>query len=66
MGIFENRNTVGYDCSYEITELDFYPPQDDRCYVSGVEDVDGGDSFADYSEWFWGVYGSEIYDDCWF
>lgn len=47
----------------ELSERDFYPPSDERCYVSYVEDIDGDMSFYEYSEWFWEEYGYELYDD---
>lgn len=49
-------------CEYEYIELcdqSFYPPEDERLYVSGIDDVDGGDCFSEYAEWFW-----ETYEDC--
>jgi len=36
-------------CDY-LTEADFYPPSDDRTWSSHIEDIDGGDNFADYCE----------------
>jgi hypothetical protein len=35
------------DC---LTEVDFYPPSDNRILKSNVEDIAGGDNFADYCE----------------
>lgn len=46
----------------ELTEQDFYPIEDNRLYTSGIDDIDGGDGFADYTEWFWDEYEHEIYD----
>ena len=46
-----------------LNERSFYPPKDSRAYSSGVDDVDGGDSFNEYAIWFWDEYGYEIYDD---
>ena len=37
-----------HDC---LTEEDFYPPSDNRVWKSYVEDIDGGDTFADYCEY---------------
>ena len=34
-----------------LTEESFYPPHDDRVWTSYVEDIDGGDTFADYCEY---------------
>jgi len=46
-----------------LTEESFYPPSDGRLYVSGIDDIEGGDSFCEYAEYFWETYGNEIYDD---
>ena len=51
------------DCLYELDDQSFYPPEDPRVYISGVIDIDGGDTFTGYAEYFWEVYGNEIYDD---
>ena len=47
---------------YELSEKDFYPPEDTRYYRSGVLDISGGDNFADYAEYFFDTYGKEIFD----
>ena len=47
---------------YELSEKDFYPPEDTRYYRSGVSDISGGDNFADYAEYFFDTYGKEIFD----
>ena len=33
-----------------LIEEDFYFSSDDRCLESYIEDIDGGDNFADYCE----------------
>ena len=48
---------------YELSEKDFYPPEDTRYYKSDVEDIEGGDNFADYAEYFFNTYGKEIFDE---
>lgn len=48
---------------YELTEKDFYPPEDTRYYQSGVEDIEGGDNFADYAKEFFNLYEDELYDN---
>lgn len=48
---------------YELTEKDFYPPEDTRYYQSGVEDIDGGDNFADYAKEFFDAYEDELFDN---
>lgn len=45
-------------CDY-LTEEDFYPPSDDRVFTSYVEDIDGGDNFADYCKDFFELYEEE-------
>ena len=70
MSILENKDSVrnndneldymvGY---YEVKESDFFPPQDNRYYVSGIEDIDGGDNFTEYAEWFWETYEDYLFD----
>lgn len=46
-----------------LTEEDFYPPQDNRHWESYVEDIDGGDNFADYCGYIFKVYEEEGYYD---
>lgn len=31
-----------------LSEKDFYPPEDNRYWQSGVDDISDGDNFADY------------------
>lgn len=45
-------------CDY-LTEEDFYPPSDNRVFTSYVEDIDGGDNFADYCKDFFELYEEE-------
>lgn len=47
---------------YEITEKDFYPPEDKRFFYSGVEDIPYGDNFLDYINWFYENYEIDIFD----
>lgn len=59
-----NKTSLSEQCEggfYELNELLFYPPSDDRLYTSVIEDIDGGDNFAEYAEYFW-----ETYEDCLF
>ena len=46
----------------EISEKDFYPPEDDRFHVFGIDDIDGGDTYGEYLEYFWDNYEKYIYD----
>lgn len=48
-----------YDC---LTEIDFYPPSDDRVLKSYIEDIKGGDNFADYCEYIFELYEEEDYN----
>ena len=48
---------------YELTEKDFYPPEDTRYYQSGVYDICGGDNFADYVSYFFDLYEDELFDN---
>ena len=47
----------------ELTEKDFYPPEDTRYYKSGVQDITGGDNFADYAKEFFDEYEDELFDN---
>jgi hypothetical protein len=46
----------------ELYDKDFYPPEDTRYYKSNINDIVGGDNFADYAEWFFNCYADEIFD----
>lgn len=46
-----------------LTEIDFYPPPDNRVLKSNVRDVNGGDNFADYCEYFFDLLEEEDYYD---
>ena len=46
---------------YSLTESDFYPPSDDRVLESYIEDIEGGDNFADYCEYIFDLYEEEGY-----
>ena len=45
------------DC---LSEIDFYPPADNRTLKSYIEDTDG-DNFADYCEYIFDLYEDEYY-----
>lgn len=54
--------------SYELTEEDFYPPQDDRVLTSDFEylDDDGYDcKYSDYGRWYYAEYGDDLFGDGW-
>jgi len=44
-----------------LTEEDFYPPSDNRVLKSYIEDIDGGDNFADYCEYIFELLEEEDY-----
>lgn len=46
---------------YTLTEQDFYPPSDDRCWKSNVRDITDGDNFADFCEDFFELLEEEEY-----
>lgn len=65
MSILEKKNENNDDYLkdyHEITEQDFYPPEDGRIYTSGVKDIIGGDNFEEYAEWFWDTYENHLFD----
>ena len=48
---------------YELSDKDFYPPSDNRCYMSNISGVHDDSEWFEYCEWFWEEYGHELYDD---
>lgn len=48
------------NCDY-LTEEDFYPPSDDRFWISCIEDIEGGDNFAEYCEYIFELLEEEGY-----
>lgn len=52
------------DDKSELTEEDFYPPEDTRVLRSGVEDTKD-ETFADYTKYYFDTYGKEIFDVNW-
>ena len=50
--------------TFELKEQDFYFQTDNRVLESYVEDIDGGDNFADYCKYIFGVLAEEEYFDC--
>ena len=51
------------DIDFYLTEIDFYPPPDNRVWTSNIEDIDGGDNFADYCKYIFKLYEDEGYYD---
>ena len=52
-----------YNDDFCLTESDFYPPSDDRVWTSNIEDINGGDNFADYCKYFFGMLNKNGYYD---
>lgn len=48
---------------YYLRKEDFYTTSDDRVLESYVEDIEGGDNFADYCEYIFELYEEEGYYD---
>lgn len=44
-----------------LKEEDFYPPEDNRYLKSNVKDINGGDTFIDYSTYIFELYEHEDY-----
>lgn len=57
--IYTNTNNQLY-CSIE---KEFYPLFDNRVWTSNIEDIDGGDNFAEYCEEFFKMLDEEEYYD---
>lgn len=48
---------------YVLSEKDFYPPEDTRCFKSGIYNMPyGGDSFEEYTRWFYNNYSHDLFD----
>lgn len=61
--IFTDEDYVWINDNSCLKESDFYPPPDDRVWTSNVEDIDGGDNFADYCTYIFGILDEEEYWD---
>lgn len=57
------QNSCYHNKDYYLTEIDFYQSSDDRVWTSNVEDIDGGDNFADYCKYIFGMLEEEEYFD---
>ena len=51
------------DNDFCLKERGFYPIPDDRVWKSNIEDIEGGDNFADYCEEFFKMLEEEEYWD---
>lgn len=64
--IIKELKRQGYDkedIEFYLTEIDFYPPSDNRFWTSNVKDIIGGDTFADYCAYIFKLYEEEGYYD---
>lgn len=57
--MLDDKKFLLYLNSNCLTERDFYPPTDDRVLESYIEDIEGGDNFADYAEYIYKIYEEE-------
>ena len=53
------------DENYDFAEMkiNFNTPFDDRTWTSNVDDIEGGDNFADYCKYFFEMLEEEEYYD---
>ena len=51
------------DNDFTLSESDFYSTCDNRVLKSYIEDIDGGDNFADYCEYIFELLEEEEYYD---
>lgn len=56
----DSRLINNEDC---LSEDDFYPMSDNRIWTSNIKDINGGDNFADYCEYFFKMLEEEGYYD---
>ena len=56
---------IDVDCNYIYTDIEkyLYSSSDDRVLTSNVEDIEGGDNFADYCKEFFEMLEEEEYWD---
>ena len=59
---FYDEECCLYDEDY-LQESDFYSPCDDRFWKSNIEDIEGGDNFADFCAEFFKMLEEEGYWD---
>ena len=59
----QDYHTPNYESENVLNERDFYPPPDNRVWETYIEDIDGGDNFADYCEYIFDIYEEEGYFD---
>lgn len=57
------RYEIDGEPCFVLTQKDFYPPEDDRCYESRLDYVLEEDDYYNYAKAFWSCYGEDLYDD---
>ncbi len=57
------ENNVWTDDDFCLEESDFCPPPDDRVWKTNIEDIEGGDNFADFCAEFFKMLDEEGYWD---
>ena len=64
LDIWDDEDMSDEQYSYRTdNDFDSEPLVDDRVWKSYVEDIDGGDNFADYCQYIFGVLDEEEYFD---
>ena len=70
---YENQNEVSEakhiqeeefclkDSDFYLTEESFYPPADNRCLQSLIEDINNEDNFIEYAKFIYDLYEDEGY-----
>ncbi len=60
--VYDNRQNEHDE--YVLSESDFYSPEDKRKFYSGIQNVyNGGDDYDDYLEYFYEMYGEDVWQD---
>lgn len=62
---YENQNEVSetkhIEEDFYLTEESFYPPADNRCLQSLIEDINNEDNFIEYAKFIYDLYEDEGY-----
>ena len=61
--VFTDEDYVWINDNSCLTERDFYPPLDNRNWKSNIDDINGGDNFADYCKYIFAILNNEEYWD---
>lgn len=59
--IIKQQDALLDDDSSCLTDEEWYLSPDDRYWQSNIEDVEGGDNFADYCKYFFNLLEEEDY-----